>query len=48
MREWALSEAVTMEIVEGGGHVGFVGRSRAPGYSGRRTGFWDSSKASYR
>jgi hypothetical protein len=38
MRKWARSEAVTMVIVEGGGHVGFVGRSKAPGY------FWAADR----
>jgi hypothetical protein len=38
MRKWALSAAVSMEIVEGGGHVGFVGRSKAPGY------FWAADR----
>ena len=27
-----------MEIVDGGGHVGFVGRSKAPGY------FWGADR----
>jgi hypothetical protein len=31
-RKWPLSDSVAMEIVDGGGHVGFVGRSRAPGW----------------
>jgi len=38
MRKWALSEAVSMEIVDAGGHVGFVGRSRAPGH------FWAADR----
>ncbi len=38
MRKWARSEAVSMEIVEGAGHVGFVGRSEAPGY------FWAADR----
>jgi len=38
MRKWARSEAVSMEIVEGGGHVGFVGRAMAPGY------FWAADR----
>ena len=38
MRKWARSEAVSIEIVEGGGHVGFVGRSKAPGY------FWAADR----
>lgn len=37
-RKWARSESVSMEIVDGGGHVGFVGRSRAPGY------FWAADR----
>jgi predicted alpha/beta-fold hydrolase len=38
MRKWDLSEAVSMEIVDGGGHVGFVGRSKAPGH------FWAADR----
>jgi predicted alpha/beta-fold hydrolase len=38
MRKWPRSEAVSMELVEGGGHVGFVGRSRAPGH------FWAAER----
>jgi hypothetical protein len=38
MRKWARSEAVSIEIVEGGGHVGFVGRSKAPGH------FWAADR----
>ena len=38
LRKCARSEAVAMEIVEGGGHVGFVGRSKAPGY------FWAADR----
>ncbi len=38
MRNWACSESVSMEIVEGGGHGGFVGRSTAPGY------FWGADR----
>ena len=38
MRKWARSDSVSMEIVEGGGHVGFVGRSRAPGH------FWAADR----
>jgi predicted alpha/beta-fold hydrolase len=30
-RNWARPDAVSLEIVGGGGHMGFVGRSRAPG-----------------
>jgi predicted alpha/beta-fold hydrolase len=38
MRKWTRSEAVSMEMVEGGGHVGFVGSSRAPGH------FWAADR----
>jgi hypothetical protein len=38
MRKWALSAAVSIAIVEGGGHVGFVGRAKAPGY------FWGADR----
>lgn len=38
MRKWARSETVAIEIVEGGGHVGFVGRSKAPGH------FWAADR----
>jgi hypothetical protein len=38
MRKWARAETVSLEIVEGGGHVGFVGRSKAPGY------FWAADR----
>lgn len=31
MRKWARSDSVSLEIVKGAGHVGFVGRSDAPG-----------------
>jgi predicted alpha/beta-fold hydrolase len=30
MKKWARSSAVAINMVEGGGHVGFVGPSRAP------------------
>jgi hypothetical protein len=38
MRKWPRSETVAMEIVAGGGHVGFVGRSKAPRY------FWAADR----
>ena len=38
MRKWARSDSVSMEIVDGAGHVGFVGRSKAPGY------FWGADR----
>ena len=38
MTKWARSSAVSMEMVEGGGHVGFVGRSRAPRF------FWAADR----
>jgi predicted alpha/beta-fold hydrolase len=38
MTKWSRSSAVSMEMVEGGGHVGFVGRSRAPRY------FWAADR----
>ena len=38
MRKWRLSDSVTISIVEGGGHVGFVGRSDAPGH------FWAADR----
>lgn len=38
MKNWARSETVRMEIVASGGHVGFVGRSRAPGH------FWAADR----
>ncbi len=38
MRKWARSEAVTLQIVDGAGHVGFVGRSKAPGH------FWAADR----
>jgi hypothetical protein len=38
MRKWARAASVSMEVVEGAGHVGFVGRSRAPGY------FWAADR----
>ncbi len=38
MRKWARSETVSIAIVDGGGHVGFVGRSKAPGY------FWAADR----
>jgi predicted alpha/beta-fold hydrolase len=38
MQKWARSEGVSMEIVDGGGHVGFVGRSKAPGH------FWAADR----
>ena len=38
MRKWARSDSVSMEIVDGAGHVGFVGRSKAPGY------FWAADR----
>jgi predicted alpha/beta-fold hydrolase len=31
MRRWSETDAVSIEIADGGGHVGFVGRSTAPG-----------------
>ncbi len=38
MRKWARAENVSLEIVEGAGHVGFVGRSKAPGH------FWAADR----
>ena len=38
MRKWARSETVSMEIVDCAGHVGFVGRSKAPGH------FWAADR----
>jgi predicted alpha/beta-fold hydrolase len=37
-RKWARSGTVSMEIEVGGGHVGFVGRARAPGH------FWAADR----
>jgi predicted alpha/beta-fold hydrolase len=39
VRRWPLSPTVVREITPSGGHVGFVGRSRAPGY------FWAAERA---
>jgi predicted alpha/beta-fold hydrolase len=38
MRKWARLDSVSMEIVEGGGHVGFVGGAKAPGH------FWAADR----
>ncbi len=38
MSKWARSREVTMEMVPGGGHVGFVGRSKAPRF------FWAADR----
>jgi predicted alpha/beta-fold hydrolase len=37
--KWPLSRSVSMEIVRGGGHVGFVGRAQSPGW------FWAGDRA---
>ncbi|MGH9318858.1 MAG: YheT family hydrolase [Vicinamibacteria bacterium] len=39
VNKWARPENVEIEILESGGHVGFVGPSRAPGY------FWAAERA---
>jgi len=38
LRKWPRSDTVSMEIVGGAGHVGFVGRARAPGH------FWAADR----
>lgn len=38
MRKWPSTHSVTISIVEGGGHVGFVGPSKAPGH------FWAADR----